>query len=452
MEMNMRLVWLVLVGGCSDVLADPPVEDGGATDVDVTATTGSGTDDATASYGDGSSSSSDGSSSGGSSSGSDSSSGDDATSTGAHECDPEAVAPVICFRDLSPGTMVGSDNPTAFIANDLDADGAVDLTTADAEGRSVSSFRGTGDGWFWPGTSSSVDPTMTGGTIYMPVGGVQADIDGDGHDELLVGLLQLFETDLLVFDSDGTDAFTLASSMILPGHVYEFHGVPLDIDGDLDVDIVTNAGADGIGLVRNDGGTLTIETVTTAAAPTNVRAFDMVGDDAIDVVVTHADGLELLENVDGVLTSIAGVPGPNIQGGLALGDLDGDGIGDAVAIDAFAAEISVFLGADGSFAEPMTMPSLFEPYEFSAPRSELELADLEGDGDLDLVVGGTNDGIAVFTGDGEGGFDEGVLYDVGRALPRIELADFDGDGRTDIAGLNALGHLRVLLADPCACE
>lgn len=450
------------LGACTDVLHDPPMSSGehtgtsqstgvdtdvgpSGTTVGTTATTADEDDaSATGTDDDGSSSSSTGGTTLATTT-------DDGTSTGEPQCDPALLPPALCFRDLAPGTMLGGENPAGLQTGDLDDDGVIDLVTIDVNSRSVSTFRGVGDGWFWPGQSYSVDPEGIGGMIYNPVGGVLVDLDGDDNDELLVGLLELLSGKLQVFHGDGMTAMTLTDELPMPAQVFQFEAAALDIDDDGDLDVATNAGAGGIGLVRNGGGgALAFESIAAAGLPENVRAFDMRGDAALDVVVSHGAGIELFENQAGVLTSVALVDGPASRGALALGDLNGDGRGDVVAADVVTAQLHVRLGTDSGFGDAAIQDTTFEP-SFQAARSDLELADLDQDGDLDLVVGGANDGVVVFEGDGSGALANPVRYDAGHALGSVELADFDGDGRLDIAGMNGLSLLVVLLADPCAC-
>lgn len=70
----------------------------------------------------------------------------------------------------------------------------------------------------------------------------------------------------------------------------------------------------------------------------------------------------------------------------------------------------------------------------------LQLADIDGDGALDIFSGemgnpgaGPNCKTRIFWGDGQGGFAEQVI-DVGKAHHESRLADFDGDGLLDILG------------------
>jgi hypothetical protein len=458
MKLQQSITFFFAIAACHDKLADPPgaegtiggssgeqPDDSSAGDDARTATDTTGVVD---SGEDGTSATTSDTTTGVSTSGEPTASDD----VGEPMCDPDEHDPVICFRELSPGTMLGGDNPAAFRSGDLDRDGVLDLLTVDVNSRSVSTYRGIGDGWFWPGNSYSVDPEGTGGMIYNPVGGVLVDLDGDDDDELLVGLLELLSSDLLVFASEGTLALTLTSTQPLPAQIFGFEAAVLDVDDDGDDDVATNAGMGGIALVRNQGGgAIALESIATAELPTNVLAHDMMGDPAIDVIVSHSAGIEVLENQAGTLVSAAAVAGPDSPGGLAVGDLDGDGIADLVAVDVVAAELQVRLGTGTGFGEPTIVSSTFDSATEHS-RADLELADFDGDGDLDLVSGGVNDGVVVFRGNGDGTIDDPQRHDVGHSLVLIEVGDLDGDGRPDIAALNGLSALRVLINDPCACD
>ena len=71
----------------------------------------------------------------------------------------------------------------------------------------------------------------------------------------------------------------------------------------------------------------------------------------------------------------------------------------------------------------------------SAPaRVGLSIADLNGDGKLDVAVGNQGDGtISVLLGNGDGTLQTQTVYAAVPGANYLAVADFNGDGRSDLA-------------------
>ena len=111
-------------------------------------------------------------------------------------------------------------------------------------------------------------------------------------------------------------------------------------------------------------------------------------------------------------------------------------------------EVVILLGnGDGTFQKP-------RKFSVQAPVG-LAIGDFDGDGNLDLAVvesGGTGDGgIAIFLGDGKGGFRLSASYPTGIVSVSVAVADFNGDGHLDVAvtdqGFEGPGDVIVFFGD-----
>ncbi len=226
-----------------------------------------------------------------------------------------------------------------------------------------------------------------------------------------------------------------------------------DVNGDGKLDLIaisqaylSNGNADWTVWVFPGNGDGTFQTPlqqdlgTFLAASTAMAAGDLNGDGKPDIIVVTAFSVSfaLLGNGDGTFRqqSLAlGAPGSDSPS-LALADLNGDGKLDLVrtaGLDGnYVASVAVQFGnGDATF-----QPPVFFPVQASASGDTFTIAigDVNGDHIPDIA---TSTGAILF-GDGHGGYPSRRDYAVqgsGNVLlpaPNVMLADFDGDGITDI--------------------
>lgn len=123
---------------------------------------------------------------------------------------------------------------------------------------------------------------------------------------------------------------------------------------------------------------------------------------------------------------------------VELGDVDGDGHADAVAVH-HGGMLQVHSGrSDGTFSDGLS---------YSSSMSDIHLADVNGDGARDIIGFNATTGVVSYRlnkGDGTFG-DEVVKNDMG-SFDRAVFGDLNGDGREDFVVQDALGSTRVHLA------
>jgi hypothetical protein len=122
---------------------------------------------------------------------------------------------------------------------------------------------------------------------------------------------------------------------------------------------------------------------------------------------------------------------------LQAADLNGDGNMDLIVANWYDHTVSVLLGnGDGTFAAPMTFTVGISPY---AQPYNVAVGDFNGDGIPDLAV--TNDDfpqntVSVLLGNGDGSFQDAVSYPTGFEPIGVAAGDLNHDGYDDIVVSN----------------
>lgn len=119
--------------------------------------------------------------------------------------------------------------------------------------------------------------------------------------------------------------------------------------------------------------------------------------------------------------------------GVALGDFDGDGHCD-VFFAGLAGSSSLFRNLGGWRFERVTATAFPGGLNFDA--TGCVSVDIDGDGDLDLIVNSLGQGTRILTNDGRGHFTEGGRLNPSRAGMSIAIGDVDGDGDLDLYVVN----------------
>src|ERR1035438_5948389 len=169
---------------------------------------------------------------------------------------------------------------------------------------------------------------------------------------------------------------------------------------------------------------------------------------AINCAYTVGNGsvAVLLGNGDGTFQpAVAYDSGGQFPNGVLVTDLNKDGKPDLVVsnfsggINGFG-ELGVLLGnGDGTF-----QPAVIYNSAYSYNLMSMAVADVDGDGNLDLLVANecadlscASGDVGVLLGDGDGTFQPGVSYPSGGYYTRsIAVADLNGNGKLDLVVAN----------------
>jgi hypothetical protein len=199
-------------------------------------------------------------------------------------------------------------------------------------------------------------------------------------------------------------------------------------------------GALPLGRVQAAGGSLPLFPQPAAIVGVDARymeTVDLDGDGRLDLVVAESGST----SVATVLSTATGLETAGVTGGsgnsrcLAAADFDGDGLGDVVI-----GHLVTFLrgNGDGTLAAGVANG----PF---AQRDAIAHADLDADGDLDLVIGNSSQNLVeVYLGAGDGTFALATNIPVGGWCRGIATGDIDQDGRTDFVAHSAAGVVAVV--------
>jgi hypothetical protein len=222
---------------------------------------------------------------------------------------------------------------------------------------------------------------------------------------------------------------------------YALFSVDLDGDGDLDLVSADELKSELVVLGNDGAGTFTrVAGFLTGQYPTGGAIGDFNRDGVPDVITAdyQGDSVSVLANVAGVLEPK--LTYPTVDGGetsnLAIGDLDGDGDLDVIATNPQQASVSMFLGVgDGTLGPAANLPVGLD--DASEPYSAA-IADFDADGRNDVAIADSRSAtIIVRLGNGDGTFQPEVAYADGGTPPLILITDdVNGDGRADLICAN----------------
>lgn len=340
---------------------------------------------------------------------------------------------------------------------DLDGDGDLDLISASTRAR---------DGkvsWY----ENLENQATFGGqrSLTAQVQGVSslsaADLDGDGDADLvsastLDGRIAWYE------NLDGRGTFS--QQRLLTANAFNTQSVvlsDLDSDGDLDILYSRSTGSsrqnpsvywhENRDRYGDFGSPQAIHTLN-SGTPT-VLSADINGDGQSDIIVTSRDddSVSWYENLGsgrswGNEQPIARDVSRSSEYTSAAGDIDGDGDIDIFSSSSFGSNLIWYENLDG---KGTFLPNGIPNFSGGSSRA-ISIADLDNDGDLDVLAAGDNgafgnSNILWFENlDGQGSFsEERFITSDAQGTRSLAVADMDGDGDLDVLSASAFEEDKI---------
>jgi hypothetical protein len=323
--------------------------------------------------------------------------------------------------DYATGTFPGH-----LVVGDFNADGNPDLAVSVlgpvlCAAPTLSVFLGKGDGTFRPRVDYATGCDNDGVAV--------GDFNGDGKQDLVTA--DFLDSTVSVFLGNGDGTFRprlvqRAATQLDAVAVGDFNG-----DGKDDLATANDVGQIVGVLLGNGDGTFQ----PSVGYGQIGEAFSLVVEDLnqdgfLDLVVANGQLSVFLGNGDGTFQNQLNFPAPGDSAFVTAGDFNGDGHVDLVGS---GPEVTMLLGnGDGTFIFAGTYSG----------GGGAAAADFNSDGKTDLVMAGgflyaPNRGVVLVSlGNGDGTLQSCRLFPV--AGPGVVVADFNRDGKEDVATANSL--------------
>ncbi len=344
----------------------------------------------------------------------------------------------------APLSFTAGARPGYMTPNDFNRDGRLDLAVSNYDSGTVSVLLNNGNGGF------NAAQHYSAGSDPLEI--ASGDFNGDSAPDLVLAY-DAFATGnlkLAVLTNNGAGGFSVTKRYEKTGFANSLLIRDINSDGKLDLLMTTLSGmikhltvlaGNGTGefgapAYFNTGGGQAIQ----------IYEGDFNNDGKPDFVTPHRESRDvgvLLNDGAGGLAATSttyGINGSPIQ--LAAADLNGDGKSDLVAT---------------SFGNTNAGPSLL----LSDVNSRLStstidntlsrgaaLVDLNSDNKPDLVTTSNTSAVTIHQNAGAGKFNPPVRINVGGELGVLATADFNGDGKGDVAALNhTTNTVKILLSN-----
>ncbi len=280
------------------------------------------------------------------------------------------------------GQLFGDHTSKGVALGDIDSDGDLDAFVVNIGPNLV---------WLNDGTGQFTDSAQALSNQYSQAVAL-GDLDGDGDLDAMVGNAHIWAN--TVWFNDGNGNFVDSGQLLGNGSTKAITFSDFDGDGDLDAITANDQPNLANKLWINDGAGL----FTEGQSMGNSRSFDVAsgdinGDGAIDIIFANifGDNHIYLNNGSGVLSKTAQVLTDRFSYSIDLGDLDGDGDLDAFLANHYSFFDNVYPRYNRVYLNDGQGVFSNTGQEIGIANSiSVDLGDVDGDGDLDALVGNSS--------------------------------------------------------------
>jgi hypothetical protein len=362
-------------------------------------------------------------------------------------------------------TFVVGDTPLAIAVGDVNGDGRADIAVADyVDGSAAVLVNNMGPGAITPLFAPAVSFAATGNCSGIAIG----DLNADGKADLAVSNASANTVSLLLNTTGGGGPPTFAAAVSQDALTAPLGVTMGDLNGDGRADIVVaGSGSGALAVLRSTSApgataldrTQSFNSPAAGSLPRAVAIGDFNGDGNPDLAVANGSGnvVSVVMNTTphavhpASLRAPVAFPGPAVGRLMAIADFNRDGRLDAAAATN-TGTVDVFLNTTLPNAGTPSFATV-EPFNATVVSSTLSAiaADFNGDGRPDLAVGDAEGAVSVLisitgTGATAANFAAAVKFGVGSFPRGLAVADFNADGKPDIATANtSSANVSVLL-------
>ncbi|MEM7230828.1 MAG: VCBS repeat-containing protein [Planctomycetota bacterium] len=334
-------------------------------------------------------------------------------------------------------------SPEVSAVGDFNSDGLDDLAVAQVDSGSFNPVAGRIGLYLSNGDGTFSESSMTLETVGECASLVAADIDGDGIDDL-ASLSRVADADnvtvrqLELFSGNGDTTFR--DHQATPLTVVEFALTAGDLNLDGKTDLVGAGTALIVPFYAREF--VSKDPISKGSAPTDIAVGDVNGDGNPDLILSGRAGssaevsIHLGEGDGGFESEDVIFSGEDDCDSVAVADLDGDGnldlvFGTGEFFPVTVTELRVLHGSgNGSFSTTATLTARGQP------RS-IHLHDLDRDGELDALYLALEDSglssLVYRLGDGQGSFGEEIEILVPDNYQACEVGYLNADENLDLA-------------------